>query len=328
MFFINRISIFYVIIIISFLLTACAGDENWYSSYIEEENINTPLELSLNIYCADANNMFIHGFNDMSGDYHKVTGGFGYDPMQFTSPHSVFVHTNGDIYVAEMARIVRIADMDCNEWIAYGSNGSGINQFYNIADIYVDKNGKIYLSDIMNHRIVRIDDMSGNGWITFGSNGTGTNQFDGPGSICLDTSNRIYITDWGNNRIVRINDMTGAGWVTLGSYGSGTNQFYSPSGICIGLSNKIYIADNNNNRIVRINDMTGAGWKTLGGVQGFGEGQFCLPGDIGVDSQERIYICDNGNYRIVRINNMSGDGWVTITAYNWTFKPSSIFVTD
>ncbi len=77
-------------------------------------------------------------------------------------------------------RVVRINDMTGAGWIAFGSFGSGINQFNDPTNARVDTAGKIYVADRANNRVVRIHDMTGAGWTTFGNFGSGINQFNGP----------------------------------------------------------------------------------------------------------------------------------------------------
>ena len=79
--------------------------------------------------------------------------------------------TPARIYVADAGgnRIVRIDDMAGTNWTAFGTLGTGTNQFSGPTSVYVDAAGKIILGDGSNDRIVRMDDMSGTNWTAFGT---------------------------------------------------------------------------------------------------------------------------------------------------------------
>src|SRR5438876_1640545 len=132
------------------------------------------------------------------------------------------------IYVADESnnRIVRMDDMTGTGWTAFGTLGSGPNQFDGPFGVSVSA-GQIYVADRNNNRIVRMNDMTGVGWIEFGTFGNGPNQFSSPFGIFV-SAGQIFVVDTFNSRIVRINDMTGAGWTPFGTSGSGPNQFNLP----------------------------------------------------------------------------------------------------
>jgi hypothetical protein len=288
--------------------------------------------------------------------------------IRYTTDGSVPTSTSGFLYTEPLpiASTVRIraaafaagyqdspvANAFYHFWLTFGSQGTGMNEFWNTYGVAVDKNDSIYIAD-SNGRIVHIDDISGGGWISFGTDGGGTNQFHSPRAIAVDEDGHIYVADNSNNRIVRIDDMSGIGWTTFGTYGTGVNQFRDPSGIALDASGRLYIADCNNDRVVRIDDMTGAGWIAFGatdlyavaldsqgriyigtevgiervddmngtgrisfGTHGSGTNQFYRASAISVDDYGRIYIADGGgNGRIVRIDDMYGSGWTTLGTY-------------
>lgn len=259
--------------------------------------------------------------------------------------HAIFI-SDGNNH-----RIVQMDDMTGTNRVAFGSVGSGVNEFQGPNGIFSDSTGKIYIADGTNDRIVRIDDMVGNGWVSFGVTGTGVNEFDTPFAISLDSIGRIYIADTINNRIVRIDDMTGTNWISytttsptslsldstdriyindfmtdsivriddmtgtnetiFGTSGGGVNQFITPRGVFIDNNDQIYISDSNNTRIVRIDDMTGGNWTTYGTGFGTGEGEFEDINHLCVDSLGKIYSAEDMNSRIVRIDDMAGTNWVS-----------------
>ena len=183
-------------------------------------------------------------------------------------------------------RIIRIDDMTGSGWVSYGTEGSGVGEFYRTTAVAIGPEGRVYIADFGNDRIVRIDNMSGEGWVSLGTEGSGIGELSGPRGIdIVGPDGKIYVSDCNNNRIVRMDDMSGAGWVSYGgpTYGSGIGEFHHTLGIDVGYDGKIYVADNGNDRIVRIDDMSGAGWISYGS-EGSGIGEFIGPFDIEVAS--------------------------------------------
>ena len=185
----------------------------------------------------------------------------------FNSPRDLTLDSAGRIYVADTAnhRIVRMDDMTGKNWIAFGTLGSGVNQFRSPQGIAVDRHERIYVTD-GNRRIVRIDDMTGRNWVTLGTAGSGVKQFYNLQGIAVDSFGIIYVADADNNRIVRMDDMTGKNWTTLGRKDLQSpvpGQFFSPEGLTLDASGRIYVVDHNSPRIMRMDDMSGTHWTTF-----------------------------------------------------------------
>src|SRR5579863_9181738 len=89
----------------------------------------------------------------------------------YNSAYTPFYFTDGN------ARILRSDDLNGTNAIAYGTQGSGVGQFYGPQGIALDSAGRIYIADRKSTRIVRMDDMNGTNWISFGTYGSGAGQF-------------------------------------------------------------------------------------------------------------------------------------------------------
>jgi hypothetical protein len=148
--------------------------------------------------------------------------------------------------------------MKGTNWVAFGTGGSGTNQFVGAEGITVDSAGKIYIADTGNLRIVRIDDMTGKNWTTLTQspiiNGY-IYKFVSPAHVAIDTAGRIVVGDY--QSVVRVNDMTGAGWTSLKV---GTTV----AGVAVGLDGTTYVAGTNSSGgpgVVMFDDVTtGAGY--------------------------------------------------------------------
>src|SRR5205809_7574762 len=79
------------------------------------------------------------------------------------------------IYVADESnnRIVRMDDMTGAGWTAFGTSGSGPNQFRCPRGIFVSAAGQFVVDEALNHRIVRMDNMTGAGWSPLGAPASG-----------------------------------------------------------------------------------------------------------------------------------------------------------
>ncbi len=101
----------------------------------------------------------------------------GTPPTTSSDSYSIPIAVMGDGKVTTITAIAAKDGMKTSEvsqatyaiqysWIAYGSFGTGVGQFYQPSDVAVDSDRHIYIADPFNHRVARIDDMSGTGWVT------------------------------------------------------------------------------------------------------------------------------------------------------------------
>jgi len=225
----------------------------------------------------------------------------------YNSAYTPIYFTDGN------ARILRSDDLSGTNAITYGSQGTGIGQFYGPSGIALDSSGYIYIADTYNDRIVRIDDMNGTNWMSYGTYGTGAGQFISPQSISIDPAGHIWVLDNGNGRLIRMDDITGANWTKVGSAGSGVGQFGALSSAPgFDAQGRIYVADAGNRWIARFDDLNFTNWTTLSQSQPVGPYTYLFSGPIGVvtDLTGRIYVADGTN--LIRVNDMTGANWTSI----------------
>ncbi len=236
----------------------------------------------------------------------------------YNSAYTPFYFTDGN------ARILRADDMSGSNAIAYGTQGTGVGQFYGPSGIALDSAGRIYIADMYNDRIVRIDDMNGTNWTAYGTYGTGAGQFTLPRSISVDPAGHIWVLDSGNG-LVRMDDMNGTNWTVVGSTGSGVGQFgavaAAPAFDSLG---RIYVADAGNRWIVRFDDLNFTNWTTLSQSQPVGPYiyQFGQLYGVAVDPAGKMYVASNTT--VVRVDDMTGANWTSIGI--GTFPPNTIAV--
>ena len=218
------------------------------------------------------------------------------------------------LYFSNTGQLVRSDDLNGTNLTTYGTQGSGVGQFYGAYGMALDSSGRIYVADTYNARIVRIDDFKGTNWTTLGTYGSGEGQFKNPNAISIDAAGKIYVMDTGNSRLVRIDDMNGTNWtVATTGVGSGVSQFaqYSTA-VAFDTFGSIYVADTGNHRIVRMDDLSGSGWTTLPQSPLF---SFASPVGIAVDTAGRIYVADASSptASVIRIDDMSGANWTKVS---------------
>ncbi len=134
-----------------------------------------------------------------------------------------------------------------------------------------DNEGRLYISDALNHRIRRVDfqldlieTIAGNGQAGFSGDGGQATEasFNNPRDIVFGPDNRLYVADEFNHR-VRAIDLT-TGTITTVA-GNGTTEFTGdggpatasslnrPAGLEFDAEGHLYVADTYNHRIRRVN---------------------------------------------------------------------------
>src|SRR5690606_37238085 len=99
-----------------------------------------------------------------------------------------------NLYVTDFGENTNVQKFDPagNFLMSFGSPGTRDGQFNNPADVAVDSNGNIFVSDSSNNRIQKFDP-AGNFLMKFGVFGSGNGQFQAPMELALDSSDNVYV---------------------------------------------------------------------------------------------------------------------------------------
>ncbi len=192
-----------------------------------------------------------------------------------------------------------------------GSCGSNSTQLNYPNDVYMDRNGNLYVSDCYNSRIQKYSSGSTNG-ITIagitGSAGSSLNQLNQARYLAFDsTDTYMYIADYNNHRVMRYstNSTSGTnGTLVAGGNGAGnTNtQLNQPWGIHYlpSVSNDLYITNFAGHSVIRWTPGDPAGIFVAGtsGVAGYNSTLLNNPLGIKIDSYLNMYVVDYGNNRV------------------------------
>ena len=233
------------------------------------------------------------------------------NPLQ--TPTDVFV-TRASVYVIDAS------DFSVQKWpkdfsdsvIVAGTSGvkgnaTDMMAFGSSYNIFVDKDGNVYVSDNENNRVMRFPWNSTNGTTGVVVAGTGVGgieatQLNGPRGVFVTDDGTLYIADSYNHRIQKWlqSAIAGTNVAGTGASGTGLSELSYPQAVLVDQNGYIYIADSGNNRIMRWGPNDGDAEcivACLGGA-GIGSHQLNEPNSIAFDWNGSLYVNDVGNRRV------------------------------
>ncbi|MGA2455744.1 MAG: SMP-30/gluconolactonase/LRE family protein [Solirubrobacteraceae bacterium] len=248
--------------------------------------------------------------------YTGTFGTAGSGNGQFNHPESVAVDSSGNLWVSDYGNS-RIEKFSSSGTFlqAYGSAGSGVDEFSNAWDVAVNQGtNNVYVADTGNNRVEELSSagefVAAIGWgvsdgkaelevcksgCKAGIAGSGNGEFNGPVALAIDSTGDIWVLDSGNNRVEELSS-AGAYMTQFGSKGTGNGQLTEPTGIALD-EGEIYVVDYGNDRVEEFSPS--GGYLAQFGSKGSGERQFSYPVSIAVNSTSGdLYVSDAGNSRI------------------------------
>lgn len=212
--------------------------------------------------------------------------------------------------------------------LMWGGHGYGPGQFTVSGQISVDKDGKVYVTDLDNHR-VQVFTSEGIFVAEFGRKGNQNGEFSLPWGVAVDQDGFIYVTDgYPNARVQKFSPQYQfvKNW---GSYGRGDGQFKTIGGIAVDNDGYVYVADAQNARIQKF-DTNGnfvLAWSC--------ESPVCVAldksGDVYVSSYDTVSKFTSEGAYLTRFGGLGrNDGQFFGGAYGMAIDESTgdIFVTD
>lgn len=152
------------------------------------------------------------------------------------------------LFVSDTAAHQVVAfDRNGVEQFRLGKRGTAEGEFNYPTDIWVDKNGQLYVTDALNARI-QIFSVEGGFIRSFGQPGDSPGSFAKPKGVTVDAAGHIYVCD-ALFDAVQIFDAEGHLLMTFGENGNRPGQFWMPSGIFADRKGYIYVTDTYNRRI-------------------------------------------------------------------------------
>ncbi|CAF4169307.1 unnamed protein product, partial [Adineta steineri] len=217
----------------------------------------------------------------------------------FIEPTSLFVTSNGDIYIDDGFKNGRV-----QRWIAETSTFVTVmNVNSPCTGLFVDMNDTLYCSMSAHHQVVKRslhDAVMTTNRVAAGTGiqGSNSSHLNDPRGIFVDMNFDLYVADCGNNRVQlfqsgKSNGTTVAGNASLNP----TITLVCPSGIILDAEKYLYIVDLGNHRIVGsgLN-----GFRCLVGCYGVGlqSNQLSYPFSLSFDHSGNMFVADQSNHRI------------------------------
>ncbi len=169
---------------------------------------------------------------------------------EFENPAGLAVDRNARrLYVADTAKhqIRCYSTVDGAFERAIGHRGTTPGAFNFPTNIFVDRLGRLYVTDTMNFRI-QIFDAASKLVTAFGQQGDTPGTLNRPKGVGVDSEGHIYIADTSFNNY-QVFDDAGRLLLIVGSGGNGLGEFMLPAGLYVDARDRIYVADQGNSRV-------------------------------------------------------------------------------
>jgi sugar lactone lactonase YvrE len=263
-----------------------------------------------------------HTISTIAGSGAKGYAGDGGPALQasLNEPYEVRFDRSGNLYFAEMQSHV-VRRVDAKTKIITTVAGTGVAGFSGDGgpavkaqlrqphSIAFDKDGRLLICDIGNHRIRRVDVSTGTieTWA-----GTGERKptpdgapiagtpLNGPRAISAGAGGDLYLVLREGNAVYRIDTGAGrifhvAGTGETGYTGDGaaalSAKLAGPKGVAWAPDNSLYLADTENHAIRRVDLKSGIITTVIDGLK--------RPHGIFVDAAGKVYIADSEHHRVL-----------------------------
>ena len=199
--------------------------------------------------------------------------------MPIIKPYGVKLY-KGRLFVCDMKTGLFVMDLKTGQTQIWRGEAPGV--LGRPVNIDIDKNGDVYIADIIRREIIVLD-----------SEGHFVKAYMlkrnfSPVDVAV-TENRVYACDVKNHRIYVFDKKNGTVLFTIGKPGSAKGELFHPTNIKIK-DGKLYVSEANNFRF-QIFDLNGKFIDSFGKV-GNVPGTFARPKGIAVDNDGRIYVVD------------------------------------
>jgi len=170
---------------------------------------------------------------------------------------ALYIGADGSIYFIDEngSRVQRYFDGHIVSVAGRQDSGSEASQLEDAEDIFVTREGVLYVSDSGNNRIQKWVPGAAEGVTVAGGNGKGSrlDQLQHPVGLHITEDSTIYIADYQNHRIMKWREGWQHGLVVAGGQGNGEElyQLYEPIDVTFDSDGALYVADNGNARVVR-----------------------------------------------------------------------------
>jgi hypothetical protein len=225
------------------------------------------------------------------------------------NPYSLFVSSNGDIYIGNSYPYNRVDQWTLNTT----TNILQMSTREQCSSIFVDIKDTLYCSIAnLNQVIAKSLNSESNTLRIVAGTGCADNspdRLDSPRGIFVDINFDLYVADCGNNRIQHFRSGQLNGTTAAVNGALGTITLSCPTGVVLDADKYLFIVDSSNHRIIGSGP---AGFRCVAGCFGPGSApnQLNNPQSMAFDSYGNIFVADTNNNRIqkfVLIPNLCGE---------------------
>lgn len=174
----------------------------------------------------------------------------GREVGQLIFPRSIAVAPDGAIWVSEYSfaeRIQKFAPDGSRVLFSIGEPGDGPGQFNRVEGLGVDRDGRLYAADSVNHRI-QVFSADGTFLRQYGHAGTQPGEMSYPYDIRIDAGGRQFVCEFGNSRI-QVFDHDDRLVEVIGGAGAAPGMFNNPWSIILDSQGNLLVADSLNHRV-------------------------------------------------------------------------------
>jgi tripartite motif-containing protein 71 len=251
------------------------------------------------VYVADTGNDRILRFT--------LDGGHGAEivaPGQLANPRGLAVRGTRLLVADDQHHRLVVYDTGGHLLRVVGSSGSGPGQLNFPYGVAVDRAGRVFVADDLNHRVVRFSSAPKYPYkARWGSYGTGPGQLAYPRGLAVDAQGLVYVANTGDDRI-DVFDRGGRLLRSFGASGRAAGQYDEPLGVGADASGVRAVADAVNGRLELLNPDG-----SLASVWGSpAPGPTILPRPVAVafDAAGNAYVLDGRRSRIVVFSRATG----------------------
>ena len=203
------------------------------------------VDASGTVFVADATHNRVFGYSP-SGELVVAIGRDG----ELENPAGMAIDGNRRLlYVADSKKhqVFCYSTVDGSAVRTIGRRGSEPGEFNFPTNVFVDKEGRLYVTDTLNFRIQSFDP-EGKPLNAFGTLGDTPGSLNRPKGVGVDDEGHIYVADTSFNNF-QIFDQEGQLLLFVGSVGSAPGEFFLPAGLFIDARNRVYVVDQGNARV-------------------------------------------------------------------------------
>lgn len=197
------------------------------------------------VFIADATLNRVFGY-DLNGQMAMAIGHEG----ELESPSGLAIDRDHKLlYVADAKKhhVLCFSTVDGSALRTIGQRGGGPGEFNYPTNLFVSRDGRLYVTDTLNFRIQAFN-ADGTFAAEFGTQGDTPGTLNRPKGVGVDSEGHVYVADSSFNNF-QIFDAAGQLLLHVGTAGTQAGEFILPAGLCVDNRDRIYIADQGNARV-------------------------------------------------------------------------------